>query len=179
MIYLFLGGISDAINDVRQPTFTYELTGRFEGNESWEHEAGSGRVGDKIEIQCKFNFERRPLAKIIMHLFRLLGGHFNIYEPTLRVLLPDNLEYIEGSAMMLRYDFMDKSDGMHITHVQTTADGLEIGPIDVDEAADIRISCRLVDGGLEQGENNRIVLAEVIVMDMTKEGDGVYLSVIN
>ena len=178
LAYLIPGGFAEVREDVTNPRFSLDLYSRNGPLATWSEDGCFASFGDKVDIQCKFRFERGLLATAMWDLSQLLGISLDIKQPTVKIMLPDNFEYVEGSATLNEYDFWGHRESYKIDQVVSTEEGLVVYLYGVDDVADIEISCIISKDDIEQISGSFVVYAEATVWNVTKQSDGVQIQML-
>lgn len=134
-----------AVYDQGDREFTVEKKARVVGAEdqSWQYEVDA-EIGDEVEFRIEYK--------------NISGGlHSDV---AVRDLMPENLEYVEGSTR-LWMSATGFKDGPYLNTDDLIANGLNIGAFTDGSNAIIRFKATVVDNSLAYGSNNLVNWVQV------------------
>ena len=141
-------------------TYTVNLQERFDDYKTWNDELDNVRIGDVIEFQFEFKNDRSLLSSALLKLGDKLGLSMTAENVMIRFILPNNLEYVEGSTVLYNSDL---PDGATVLDDTVTTDGINIGRYAINGNGYIRIKCRVMNNNLSIGRNEIVIWANATV----------------
>lgn len=116
---------------------------RLKGTSYWT-EPVYANIGDEIEFQIEYENLTDGIAKNVM----------------IRDILPDNMEYVEGSTYLYNYSYQN---GLKVDQNTVATTGINIGNYGARGNAYVRFTAKIVSDNLAKGMNQLVNWANVTV----------------
>lgn len=120
-----------------------QIVARLKGTAEWV-EAVDAQIGDEVEYQIEYK--------------NLLSS--TVEDVMIRDVLPDNIEYIEGSTILFN---SNHPEGVSIKNDTVTTTGINIGSYEANGNAYVRFLGRVIDKSLAHGSNQLVNWASVTI----------------
>lgn len=161
-IVAFVGFL--AYNLIFTPSYAdIELDCRLDGEtgkSSWRKVIQDADVGDSIEFQISFTNSRNILDPILSIIDDKTGQKTVTENITPRVILPNNIEYIQDSTILYN---SNHPQGALVDRNTLTTSGINIGNSLIDGNAYVRFKGRIIDKSLAPGANQLVTWANVTI----------------
>jgi len=123
---------------------------RYVGYTEWEKELSDARDGDIVEFQVEFRNSRGYLSSFLSKIADSNDLQISSDNIMIRAILPDNLEYMDGSTVLYNSVYQE---GVRLLDDTVTTSGINIGSYMINGNAYIRFICRVGNENLEKGDN--------------------------
>lgn len=142
--YDFEGEVIIEVKVHKSVTSKLAKTVRIKGSGNEFTESVNAKIGDEVEYQIEY--------------VNLLNETVN--NVTIRDILPDNMEYVEGSTYLYNYHYQD---GVRLRDNTVTTSGINIGNYESWGNAFVLFTARVVNDNLACGNNQLVNWANVTV----------------
>ena len=134
-----------------------DIQGRYDGTKTW-HKEMDADVGDVVQFKIEFYDNRGFLTGFLSKFAENNNITISSDDIMIRVIVPDNLEYIEDSTMLYNSNYQD---GVRVVDNTLVTSGINVGGYNIGANSYVRFKCKITDVNNASGTNELWVAATI------------------